>query len=67
MGKKAVSIETSISHTKAVKLNDVLTATAKLKNKTRSLAVFNVDVTNQKEELVAIFKGTVFLKEEWLD
>lgn len=65
-GQKAVSIETSISHLKAAFPGDVLTATAKEENLSHRLAIYQVRVHNQKEELVALFKGTVYRKkEEW--
>lgn len=59
-GIKAVSIETSISHTHPVKVGDVITAEAKeleLKNK---IGIYEVKVTNQDGETVALFKGTVY-------
>jgi len=63
LGKHAVSIETSISHTRPVFLDDVLIAKAIQKNISNTLAIFEVTVTNQNEKLVALFKGTVFRKE----
>ena len=59
-GQHAVSIETSISHLKPVKLNDVLMATTKELNITARTGLYEVRVTNQHEELVAYFKGTVY-------
>ena len=65
-GIKSVSIETSISHTKPVKEGDVLTAKAVEKNLTDKIGVYEVTVTNQKEETVALFKGTVYRTgKEW--
>jgi acyl-CoA thioesterase len=65
-GIKSVSIETSISHTKPVKEGDVLTAKAAEKNLTNKIGVYEVTVTNQKEEIVALFKGTVYRTgKEW--
>jgi len=60
LGEQAVSIETSISHTKPVQIDDVLTAETSMKNKSKRLAIYNVTVTNQDEKVVALFKGTVF-------
>ena len=66
-GQKAVSIETAISHLQAIKLGDILTAQAIEKSKQPRIAVYEVKVTNQAEELVALFKGTVYRKrEEWV-
>jgi acyl-CoA thioesterase len=65
-GVKSVSIETSISHTKPVKEGDVLTATAIEKNLTSKIGVYEVVVTNQIDETVALFKGTVYRTgKEW--
>ena len=65
-GVQSVSIETSISHTKPVKEGDVLTAQATEKNLTNKIGVYEIMVTNQKEETVAIFKGTVYRTgKEW--
>lgn len=62
-GRHAVSIETSISHTKAVKVGDILTAESTLDHLSSRLGVYSVKVTNQNDEIVALFKGTVFRKE----
>lgn len=65
-GTHALSIETSISHTKAVKAGDTLIAKANEIRKSRSLGIYEVKVENEAGELVAHFKGTVFRKDlEW--
>ncbi len=65
-GKKAVSIETSISHTKSLKEGDVLIAAAIEENLTNKIGVYKVIVTNQEGETVALFKGTVYrTSKEW--
>ncbi len=65
-GKKAVSVETSISHTRPVLVGDVLIGEASLKNISKNLAIYDVTVTNQNDKVVALFKGTVFRKnEDW--
>ncbi len=64
LGKKAMSIETSISHTRPAFVGDILFATSSLENVSKSLAIFNVKVTNQEDKVIALFKGTVFRKEE---
>jgi acyl-CoA thioesterase len=65
-GQQAVSIETSISHTKAVKINDTLFAEATEQNLTRKTGIYQVRITNQNNELVALFKGTVYRTgKEW--
>lgn len=59
-GTQCVSVETSISHTKAVKKGDVLTATSEEMSLSRSIAIYHITVTNQRDETVALFKGTVY-------
>lgn len=59
-GIQAVSIETSISHTRPVKENDVITAEARELNLTNRIGIYEVRVTNQEHTVVALFKGTVF-------
>lgn len=59
-GIQAVSIETSISHTKPVKEGDVLVATAEELSLGSRIGVYHIHVTNQRGETVALFKGTVF-------
>lgn len=59
-GIQSVSIETSISHTKPVKEGDVLTAVAVEKNLSQKVGIYDIEVKNQKNETVALFKGTVY-------
>jgi acyl-CoA thioesterase len=63
-GRKAVSIETSISHTKMLYPGDMIFASAVEKNLTNSLGIYEVTVTTQNSELAALFKGTVYLKKD---
>lgn len=64
-GQKSVSIETSINHIKPVFAGDELVATAKKESTSRSIGNYLVRVT-RKDELVALFKGVAFRKqEEW--
>ena len=65
-GVQSVSIETSISHTKPVKEGDLLTATAIEKNLSSKIGVYEIIITNQEQETVALFKGTVYRTgKEW--
>ena len=65
-GLQAVSIETSISHTKKATSGDTLTATSKQINKSSKTALYYITITNQNNQEVAHFKGTVFRTEkEW--
>lgn len=59
-GKKAVSVETSISHTVPVKEGDILTATAQEESCTHRIALYLINIHNQRDEKVALFKGTVY-------
>ena len=65
-GIQAVSIETSISHTKKVVSGDILTATSNEINKSSKTALYYITITNQNNLEIAHFKGTVFrTKKEW--
>jgi acyl-CoA thioesterase len=65
-GVHAVSIETSISHIKPIKVGDILMVIAAEKHCGKSTAIYHVEVKNQNKELVALFKGTVFRTgKEW--
>lgn len=59
-GIRSMSIETSISHLKSVFTGDVLTVNTKQLTLTRKTGVYIMDIVNQKNELVAHFKGTVY-------
>lgn len=64
-GQKAVSIETSINHIKPIFEGNELIATAEKENTSKSLGQYIVRV-HRGDELVALFKGVVFRKqEEW--
>lgn len=66
-GQKAVSIETSISHLKPVFPGDKLIAAVVEKSRQNRIALYEVNVQNQNEELVALFRGTVYRKKEAWD
>ena len=59
-GRKAVSIETSISHTRPVQVGDQLTAIATELNLGNTIGIYQVVVKNQDDKTVALFKGNVF-------
>lgn len=63
-GNKCVSVETSISHVRAVRINDELYATCTEMHRGRKIGVYQVEVLNQESKLVALFKGTVHVSEE---
>ncbi len=65
-GIKAVSVETSISHTERVQEGDLITATAEEVSLSNKIGVYHVTVTNQHGKKVALFKGTVYRSgESW--
>jgi acyl-CoA thioesterase len=59
-GIQALSIETSISHIKKVQPEDTITAMAIEKNLSERFGHYEVILTNQHNETIAIFKGTVY-------
>jgi len=65
-GRQAVSIETSISHIKPLHAGDIIIAKATEKSLTNRIAIYDVRIEKENGELVALFKGTVYRKEqEW--
>lgn len=62
-GKVTVAIENSISYPQPVNVGDVLTAVADEDSGTKRLGFYRVVVRNQKDVLVATFRGTVFKTE----
>lgn len=65
-GKKCVSIETSISHTRPAKIGDTLIAECNELNRGKTIGIYQVTIKNQEDKTVALFKGTVHISEkEW--
>lgn len=65
-GRQSVSIETAISHIQPLKAGDVIIAIAEEKSRSNKLGRYEVRVEKESGELVALFQGTVFRKEnEW--
>jgi acyl-CoA thioesterase len=56
----SMALDTSITFTKATLPGDVLTAEAKELHNGRSTGLYLITITNQKNEQVALFKGTCF-------
>ena len=65
-GNITVALDVSISFPKAVLENDVLVAEAKALSMTRRTGLYIIEVRNQQEELVALFKGTCYKTEKQL-
>lgn len=65
-GKITLALDVSISFPKPGKEGDILTAEAKLVNKTNRTGLYMVEVRNQNNDLVALFKGTCYKTEKLL-
>lgn len=63
-GRVAVAMETNISYLKKVSSGDTLTATAEQLSLGNTVGVYNVHISNQEDEKVAHFRGTVFRTKE---
>lgn len=65
-GAQCKSIETSISHLKTCKQGDILTAEATELQRGHKTGLYQVEVFNQQRELIAFFKGTVYISsKQW--
>ncbi len=65
-GIQSVSIETSINHMSKVMEGDTLTATSEEINLTGRTALYLININNQNNQAVALFKGIVFRTgKEW--
>jgi acyl-CoA thioesterase len=59
-GRKSVSIETSISHIESCSEDDVLIAETRELSLSEKIGIYEVQVKNQHQKTVALFKGTVY-------
>ena len=59
-GQRAVSTNTSIAHFVEVKSGDVLTAITHEFNKGQRVAHYQVNITNQDDEHVALLNGSIY-------
>lgn len=65
-GYKCVSIETSISHTRPVKMGDKLRAITKEIHRGKTIGIYEVLIHNQENKLISVFKGVVNISsDEW--
>lgn len=62
-GNVTVSIENSITYPAPIMAGDVLTAVAREDAASRRLGYYSAEVTNQRGEVVALFRGTAFRTE----
>ena len=63
-GRKCVSVETSISHVQPVMEGDVLTTEVEEVSLNHRIGIYHVKVMNQHDVEVALFKGSVYRREE---
>ena len=56
----SVALDTSINFTKPIAVGDVITAEAKELHNGRTTGLYHITITNQKNVMVAVFKGTCF-------
>lgn len=59
-GRMSVSVETSVSHTAQVREGDVLTANAIEEFLSNKIGNYRIEVKNQDDKIVALFKGIVY-------
>ena len=59
-GKQSLSIETSISHTMAIRDGDELIATTEEISLSNKFAVYLITIINNDNHVIAHFKGTVY-------
>jgi acyl-CoA thioesterase len=65
-GRKAVSVETGISHTESLKEGDIIYASAEEMSLSNKIGVYQIRVTKEDGKVVALFKGTVYrTSKEW--
>ncbi|HAO46201.1 MAG TPA: hydroxyphenylacetyl-CoA thioesterase PaaI [Ferruginibacter sp.] len=56
----SVALDTAINFLKPVHVGDMLTAEAKEIHNGKSTGLYHISISNQKDHVVAIFKGTCF-------
>ena len=56
----SVALNCTINFTKAVKMGDILRAESVLISDTRKTGIYDIKITNQNQDLVAAFRGTVY-------
>lgn len=59
-GMVTVSIENSVTYPAPIRSGDVLTAVAQEEASSGRLSYYRAEVTNQRGEVVALFRGTAF-------
>lgn len=59
-GRLSVALDCSISYPKSVNVGDVLYADANEISLSNKIGIYNIAVTNQRTEIVGVFKGSVY-------
>lgn len=59
-GRKAVSVETSISHIVPLKQGDIIFAEAEEVSLKEKISIYDITIKKEDGVLVALFKGTVY-------
>ena len=59
-GKKSVTIDSSISYFIKCNTGDILTAKTREINSSKKFGIYEVEILNQENKLIAKFKGTVY-------
>ncbi|MEI7941841.1 MAG: hydroxyphenylacetyl-CoA thioesterase PaaI [Candidatus Riflemargulisbacteria bacterium] len=63
-GYVSVGLNNYINYLKPAFEGDILTAEAKEVSRGRTIGTYEVKITNQKDELVAVFQGTAYIKKD---
>ncbi len=63
-GNISVGLNNYINYLKPAFKGDVLTAEAKEVSRGRTIGTYEVKITNQKAELIAVFQGTAYIKKD---
>jgi acyl-CoA thioesterase len=66
-GRVAYALDNQITFSKKVTEGDIITATAIERTLTYRTGTYDVTLTNQKEETVALFRGTVYRSSKTFD
>jgi acyl-CoA thioesterase len=61
-GRQAVSLETSITHIRPLKTGDIIIAKAREIQRGNRIGHYDVRIETENGELVALFKGIVYIK-----
>lgn len=61
-GPQALSLETSITHIKPLRPGDIIIAKASELHVSRKIGHYEVRVESEKGELIALFKGLVYIR-----